>query len=77
MPYRRNADLPKPVRHHLPGPAQTIYRKAFNNAWDEYKERVKRRGAVSREAAAHRVAWTAVKQAYTKQGGRWVKKSST
>lgn len=74
MPYLRNTDLPKSVRDHLPRPAQTIYRKAYNNAWDEYKERAKRKGAASRETAAHRVAWSAVKRVYRKEAGPWVKK---
>lgn len=77
MPYLRNADLPKPVRDHLPRPAQTIYRKAYNNAWDEYNDRAKRRGAISREAAAHRVAWGAVKRVYKKEAGSWIQKPSS
>jgi cation transport regulator len=77
VPYPRNADLPKPVRDHLPKPAQTIYRKAYNNAWDEYSDRAKRRGVASRETTAHRVAWTAVKQVYKKEAGSWVKKPSS
>ncbi|HKK15155.1 MAG TPA: ChaB family protein [Gammaproteobacteria bacterium] len=74
MPYDRNADLPKSVRDHLPQGAQTIYRKAFNSAWDEYREAGKRRGSASREETAHRVAWSAVKESYRKKGDRWVKK---
>ena len=34
MPYDRNADLPKSVRDNLPSHAQTIYRAAFNDAFD-------------------------------------------
>lgn len=72
MPYERNADLPKSVRDHLPRAAQTLYRKVFNNAWDEYADRAKRRGGASREETAHRVAWAAVKKSYEKRGARWV-----
>jgi cation transport regulator len=73
VPYARNADLPKPVRDALPREAQTIYRKAFNNAWDEYRERSRRRTGASREETAHRVAWATVKRSYEKRGDRWVK----
>lgn len=73
MPYQHNADLPKPVRDSLPQGAQTIYRKVFNSAWDQYDEAKKRRGSASREETAHRVAWAAVKQSYEKKGDRWVK----
>lgn len=73
MPYERNADLPKSVRDNLPQAAQTIYRKAFNHAWDEYGERGRRRRGASREETAHRVAWAAVKGSYEKRGGRWVR----
>lgn len=74
MPYDRNADLPQSVRDNLPQGAQTIYRKSFNSAWEEYKEASKRRGSATREATAHRVAWAAVKESYKKQGGHWVRK---
>jgi len=74
MPYDRNADLPKSVRDNLPEHAQTIYRKAFNNAWDEYSDPEDRRESAGREETAHRVAWAAVKASYEKDGDRWVKK---
>ncbi len=73
MPYARNADLPAPVREHLPPAAQTIYRKAYNSAWEQYDEARKRRGSATREETAHRVAWAAVKVSYRKQGDRWVR----
>ena len=74
MPYERNDDLPESVRDHLPQGAQTIYREAFNSAWEQYADADKRRDDASREETAHRVAWAAVKQSYEKQGDRWVKK---
>ena len=74
MPYDRNADLPKSVRAHLPQGAQTIYRKSYNNAWEQYKDPGKRRGSASREETAHRVAWAAVKESYEKKGEKWIKK---
>ncbi len=66
MPYRTNSDLPVPVRHHLPPAAQTIYREAFNNAWQQYA------ASDRREEIAHRVAWSAVKRRYRKAGQMWV-----
>lgn len=75
MPYDRNVDLPKQVRDSLPDDAQAIYRKAFNSAWEQYEDEEDRRGDASREETAHRVAWAAVKQSYTKEGERWVEKN--
>lgn len=68
MPYRSNADLPPPVRAHLPTGAQAIYREAFNHAWEGYRDDPRR------EEIAHRVAWAAVKKRYVKLGERWVEK---
>lgn len=74
MPYQRNADLPKSVRNALPKEAQTLYRKAFDNAWEQYGQRGKRRSGITREETAHRVAWAAVKGSCEKRGDRWVKR---
>jgi cation transport regulator len=68
MPYKTIADLPEAVRHHLPKRAQEIYMEVYNNAWDQYAERK------DREAVAHKVAWSAVKKQYKKQGVKWIKK---
>lgn len=64
MPYKANADLPDSVRNHLPEHAQSIYRKAFNNAYEEYGHD---------DGRAARVAWSAVKKEYEKKGDVWVK----
>lgn len=74
MPYARNADLPESVRDNLPQGAQTIYRNAFNSAWQEYASKDKRRADTTREETAHRVAWAAVKKSYQKKADHWVKK---
>lgn len=75
MPYERNADLPDNVRSVLPKHAQDIYRKAFDSAWDEYRDPDDRRGDASREETAHRVAWAAVKKTYEKaDDGTWRKR---
>ncbi len=66
MPYDDNRDLPRSVRSHLPPPAQTIYREAFNHAWHTYADDARR------EEIAHRVAWSAVKRLYRKQGDEWI-----
>jgi cation transport regulator len=73
VPYDRLAELPPSVRRVLPKHAQEIYRKAFNNAWDEYRSPGRRREEATREETAHRVAWAAVKAVYRKDasGGRW------
>jgi cation transport regulator len=67
MPYASNADLPAPVRDHLPEHAQDIYRAAFNNAWARYADR----GPAEHEEIAHRIAWAAVKRRYRKLGADW------
>ena len=75
MPYNSINDLPESVRHSLPDHAQHIYREAFNNAYDQYANPDKRRGESDREETAHRVAWSAVKQTYTKgSDDKWHKK---
>lgn len=75
MPYQSRSDLPESVKHVLPIHAQDIYKEAFNNAWDEYKNSSERRGDADREETAHRVAWSAVKKSYEKgDDGNWHKK---
>jgi cation transport regulator len=72
MPYKKDSELPERVTGVLPRHAQHIYREAYNNAEDQYKEPGKRRGAESKEEAAHKVAWNAVKKKYKKGGdGKW------
>lgn len=77
MPYERNSDLPDAVRENLPAHAQTIYREAFNAAWEQYKDPGERRGDASREEVAHKVAWSAVKKRYKKREGRWRRMQAT
>lgn len=65
MPYDSNADLPDSIKNHLPEHAQSIFRKAFNNALPHY----------GTEEQAFKVAWGAVKKEYEKDvHGHWVKK---
>lgn len=65
MPYTANNELPDTVKDNLPEHAQTIFRKAFNSAHEEY----------GNEEQAFKVAWSAVKQEYEKDdNGHWTKK---
>jgi cation transport regulator len=78
MPYDTLSELPTGVKDHLPKHAQEIYLKAYNNAWQEYKDSDKRQEDNSREETAHRVAWGAVKNKYEKDEstGNWKLKRS-
>lgn len=69
MPYATNADLPPPVRTHLPDHAQNIYREAFNHAFAAHA------GEANQEERAHRIAWAAVKRSYVKVGQSWIRRS--
>jgi len=72
MPYKSTSDLPDSVRDHLPEHAQAIYKEAFNSAWSEYADEGERQGRETREEAAHKVAWAAVKKQYAKgEDGDW------
>jgi cation transport regulator len=70
MPYQTNADLPGPIRRHLPPHAQDIFRAAFNHAFAAHLDDPRR------DEAAHRIAWAAVKRSYMKVGERWVAKAA-
>ena len=58
MPYSGNSDLPAAVKR-LPSHAQTVFRKAFNSAWDAYDSK---KHSGTREQYAFRVAWAAAKK---------------
>jgi cation transport regulator len=68
MPYDVNADLPQPVRSHLPEHAQDIVREAFNHAYAAHAHDLRQ------EEAAFRIAWAAVKREYEKVGDEWAEK---
>jgi cation transport regulator len=68
MPYQSNFELPLGVRSHLPDEAQGIYRAAFNNAFETYRDDPRQ------EEVAHWVAWAAVKRLYVKRGQIWVRR---
>lgn len=72
MPYSKISELPESVKGVLPKHAQEIYKEAFNNAYDEYKDPKKRRDGDDHEEVAHKVAWSAVKAKYEKgDDDRW------
>lgn len=74
MPYTTTNELPDSIRRVLPPHAQAIYKEAFNSAYQEYKNPKDRKGSTTREATAHRVAWSAVKHSYYKgTDGKWRK----
>lgn len=69
MPYSSVAEIPPDVKKALPEGAQTIWYKAFNSAYEQYKD----------DGKAAAVAWTAVKNAgYQKNAeGNWIKACET
>jgi cation transport regulator len=67
MPYSSNSELPKSIKEVLPAAAQTIYRKAFNSAYESYERD---------EEKTIATAWTAVKTKYEKEGTKWVLKKN-
>lgn len=73
MPYKTINELPEDVRGVLPKHAQDIYKEAYNNAYEQYKNPRDREGDESREVVSHKVAWSAVKKAgYEKSDdGHW------
>lgn len=73
MPYNSIADLPHNITSVLPTHAQEIFLKAFNNAWQEYKDPKQRKTNSSIEEIAFKVAWSAVKKKYQKNSvEEWV-----
>ena len=68
MPYASNADLPPTLQRRLPEYAQSIFRAAFNHAWQAHRDEA------AREEIAHRIAWAAVKRQYVRSGEMWVAK---
>jgi len=72
MPKRK---VPPALRNKLPKRAQEIWVKAFNNAFEQYKDPKKRRGKQSLDEVASKTAWSAVKKEYKKgDDNKWHKK---
>ena len=73
MPCTDVFELPPGIRRLLPRHAQEIYMAAYNNAWAEYQDPMKRRGNANAEEVARKVAWAAVKKEFAKdpESGKW------
>lgn len=74
MPYDKREELPDSVKNALQDVphAQDIYKEAYNNAYEEYKDPEKRKNNDSREEVSHAVAWSAVENKYSKgEDGKW------
>ena len=66
MPYSSIGQLPDPIRNSLPPAAQRIFMKAFNGAYHHLGED---------EVPAFKIGWSAVKKAYEKRNGKWIRKT--
>jgi cation transport regulator len=67
MPYTSISQLPDPIRNNLPAPAQKIFVKAFNGAYEKLKPG-------QDEIPAFKIGWNAVKKTYEKKNGKWQRK---
>ena len=70
------SDITEKQIDELPTHGQEIFKEAHKNALDQYKDPKKRKGGKkeSKEQVAHKVAWSAVKKIYKKEGDKWIKK---
>lgn len=67
--------VPENLKRKLPKHAEEIFASAYDSAYEQYKDPDKRRGDESREAAAMKVAWSAVKKEYKKgDDDKWHRK---
>lgn len=74
MPYKKLRELPDSVKNNVPKHAQEIYKEAYNSACKEYADPKDREDSSTREETSHKVAWSAVKKSYKKEGDKWVRK---
>lgn len=75
MSYETIEGLPTDVRRVLPKKAQELYLKAFNSAWEVYRDPRRVRFKASREEVASRTAWNTVRDKYRKDDfGSWTLK---
>lgn len=71
MPYTSNEDLPDQIKDNLPVKGQTLFRKVFNNAWEQYKHLKEN----VREARCFSTAWSVIKKHFSKnESGKWTAK---
>jgi cation transport regulator len=69
MQYETVKQLPVTIRDVLPEKAKEIYRKAYNQAWEEYAQDAHR--GLNQQGLAHQQAWGAVKQEYVFDLDQW------
>ena len=69
MQYETVKQLPIPIRDILPEKAKEIYRKAYNQAWEEFDKDAHR--GLNQQGLAHQQAWGAVKQEYVLDLDEW------
>lgn len=72
MTFKYNKDLPHIVQNHLPEQAQDIFREAYNQALEEYKNEKKIKKNETLEEVAYKNAWAAVKEKYIQKNQKWV-----
>ena len=75
MQYDTVKQLPVTIRDVLPEQAKEVYRKAYNQAWEEYEQDAHR--GLNQPALAHQQAWGAVKREYVFDLDQWHRKGET
>jgi cation transport regulator len=75
MQYETVKQLPVTIRDTLPDKAQEIYRKAYNQAWEEFDKEDHR--GLNQQGLAHQQAWMAVKHEYVFDLDQWHRKGET
>lgn len=69
MQYETVKQLPVTIRDVLPEEAKEIYRKAYNQAWEEFAQEDHR--GLNQQALAHQQAWGAVKKEFVFDLDQW------
>lgn len=72
-----NEDLPQDIRGQMPPAVQTLYRQAYNQAWETHVMPLRRGLMVNHDAAATRAAWAAVRRLYTQVGTTWIRRHAS
>lgn len=73
MPYKNIDELPIGIQKILLVHTRQIFLAAYNTAWEEYQDPIKRRGSANLEEVVGKVAWAAVKKEFVKDPdtGKW------
>jgi cation transport regulator len=69
MRYETTKQLPTTIRDVLPEGAKEIYRKAYNQAWEEHDKDA--RMGLDQHGLAHQQAWMAVQHEYVFELDVW------